>query len=596
MKVEEIPAELLRVLRGYGISETGFQPVNCALSAGIPEAVVQEFLERIQQAGWVAFQDENYTWYLTEEGRQALAWKPTPAMAAPTSSRAGTKYQVFISSTFDDLRDERERLIWELQKGGKFIPAGMEMFPTRSERGWEIIQNTIDQSDYYVLVVGGKYGSVDGDLSWTEREYEYALSKGVPVFHFIRDPDSIQGVKNVEQDSTKKTKLDAFKERLKVHLGTQEPWTNADNLVTKVLQALDYELTHEPPRPGWVRGGATQAVLDLEQENERLKAEVTSLRQERRVPSESDSAPPLVDEVVTAIEDDLSKKGMLLKRYLEGLLATLDQLNPPHLHQGKPPDEVLLEALETTLEPLSEYSRVCRVVSEMDAKELTPHFVAFFENLLWVEKRWQVAGFNSQISKDYFSFLAHETFVMFIATLLEDQRFAWLGDVFSLTIHNRRSSNPDGTYTQIHGHAKLLNERADRLDLGRHRVLQAELLRDRHTSGPLSDVCPFERFLDADLLAFFHSILSPPETPYSNNNNYRMWMSWSTRLAAEHVPEFLTRSRSKGFADKIRVALGLQSADEFKDRWAERHESLGKRWDAWAEFREYRSIAIAENP
>src|SRR5262245_10959443 len=94
-------------------------------------------------------------------------------------------YQVFISSTFRDLKDEREAVGDALSKAG-FIVAGMELFPATDLKQLEYIERVIVRSDYYVVIVGARYGSTSDDgKSFTEREYEYALEKGVPVLAFI---------------------------------------------------------------------------------------------------------------------------------------------------------------------------------------------------------------------------------------------------------------------------------------------------------------------------------------------------------------------------------------------------------------------------
>lgn len=66
---------------------------------------------------------------------------------------------MFLSSTFADLEDERKEVMSALQRAGYFV-AGMELFPSDDDESWEVIKRVIDQSDYYVLVVGGKYGSI----------------------------------------------------------------------------------------------------------------------------------------------------------------------------------------------------------------------------------------------------------------------------------------------------------------------------------------------------------------------------------------------------------------------------------------------------
>ena len=88
--------------------------------------------------------------------------------------RQRPKYQIFISSTYGDLRQEREAVTWAVLSA-RHIPAGMENFTATDDRGWETITSVIERSDYYVLIVAGRYGSVDTDgVSWTEKEYDYA--------------------------------------------------------------------------------------------------------------------------------------------------------------------------------------------------------------------------------------------------------------------------------------------------------------------------------------------------------------------------------------------------------------------------------------
>ena len=102
-------------------------------------------------------------------------------------------YQVFVSSTYEDLKDERRRVSDTLAKAGH-IPVGMESFPAVDERQWEYIKRIIGRSDYYVVIVGGRYGRLAVDqLSYTEKEYEYAVELGIPVLAFLHaDPDKIE--------------------------------------------------------------------------------------------------------------------------------------------------------------------------------------------------------------------------------------------------------------------------------------------------------------------------------------------------------------------------------------------------------------------
>lgn len=102
------------------------------------------------------------------------------------------RYQIFVSSTFRDLRRERQAVLDAILELGHF-PAGMEVFPAANATPWTLIDAIISESDYYVLIVGGIYGNTDeAGLSYTEREYDLACEKGIPILAFLhKDPDAI---------------------------------------------------------------------------------------------------------------------------------------------------------------------------------------------------------------------------------------------------------------------------------------------------------------------------------------------------------------------------------------------------------------------
>lgn len=201
------------------------------------------------------------------------------------------KYQIFISSTYDDLKKER-RKVQDTILSMYHFPIGMEMFSAADEEQWEIIQETIDSSDYYVLIIGHRYGSVieTGEyagISYTEKEFRYALEQGIPVLAFLID-DSVPVTKDrVEQDTDKIKKLEEFKEMVKTGR-TVQWWTSIEDLANKVMNSLNKQIGRGK-RVGWVRADGikleeTQAELvemskkirKLEKENEELRKQITT--------------------------------------------------------------------------------------------------------------------------------------------------------------------------------------------------------------------------------------------------------------------------------------------------------------------------------
>lgn len=185
------------------------------------------------------------------------------------------RYQVFVSSTYEDLRVERQQIIQALLELD-CIPAGMELFPASDFDQWNLIKEVIDDSDYYIVVIGGRYGSPTSDgLSYTEREFDYALQAGKPVLAFLhKSPGEIKSTK-AEKTPEGKEKLKRFRE--KVQTGRVcKYWTTPEELGGQVSRALIKSFKQQPAE-GWVRGRHA-AGTNLLKELESLRGENQSLR------------------------------------------------------------------------------------------------------------------------------------------------------------------------------------------------------------------------------------------------------------------------------------------------------------------------------
>src|SRR5882672_805729 len=124
------------------------------------------------------------------------------------------RYQVFVSSTYDDLREGRQEVMHALLELD-CMPAGMELFPASNDDQRTLIYSVIDECDYYIVIVAGRYGSIGPDgMGYTEMEYRYAVEKGKPVIAFLhRDPQSLPA-KLTEQNEEGRQKLQQFRELL----------------------------------------------------------------------------------------------------------------------------------------------------------------------------------------------------------------------------------------------------------------------------------------------------------------------------------------------------------------------------------------------
>jgi len=162
------------------------------------------------------------------------------------------KYQVFVSSTYTDLIEERKKVIDILLSTSKCIPVGMELFHAEDDEQFNVIKRIIDMCDYYILIIGSRYGTINTntDLSFTEMEYNYAVSKGIPVLVFALD-ESVLIKPEFMENKHCSAKLTLFRERA-MRNRLAAIWSDTVTLGEKVAISI-LNAIQEYDRPGWVR-------------------------------------------------------------------------------------------------------------------------------------------------------------------------------------------------------------------------------------------------------------------------------------------------------------------------------------------------------
>lgn len=187
------------------------------------------------------------------------------------------RYQVFVSSTYTDLLKERQEVMQALLELD-CIPAGMELFPAADEDQWTLIKRVIDDCDYYIVILAGRYGSLGSDgKSFTQMEYEYAIFQRKPVIAFLhKDPGKLPA-ENTERNPEREKRLNDFRRLVK-----KKPvryWTTPEHLGSVVSRSL-IKLIKEKPATGWVKADsvasqeATQEILDLKRQVEEMQHEL----------------------------------------------------------------------------------------------------------------------------------------------------------------------------------------------------------------------------------------------------------------------------------------------------------------------------------
>lgn len=190
------------------------------------------------------------------------------------------RYQVFISATYLDLREERGVLLQALPTLS-CLPTTVEAH-AQSLSTMVNIRRRIDESDYYILLVGSRYGSLmPSGVSYTHMEYVYAATKQKPMIVLMHEAPEIRAVELQEQQIEGKLKFSDFRKvLLREQANNIVYWRDATDLAMVLRNAIP-TLVRKHSAAGWVRVGQSSASAELEKQCVALKKRVQELEQER---------------------------------------------------------------------------------------------------------------------------------------------------------------------------------------------------------------------------------------------------------------------------------------------------------------------------
>ena len=202
------------------------------------------------------------------------------------------RLQVFVSSTFSDLIHERQAAVEAILTAGH-IPAGMELFTSGDESQMDVIKQWIDESDIFLLILGGRYGSVEKKTrkSYIQLEYEYAISENKPLFACVITDTAIDNRVREHGRSTLETdnpqKLKQF--RANVLSRMVRFWEDTKDIKITISETLSH-FARRDDLAGWIRateGANMPALADeiarLSKENAQLRSQVAAQTSEPRM-------------------------------------------------------------------------------------------------------------------------------------------------------------------------------------------------------------------------------------------------------------------------------------------------------------------------
>ena len=140
--------------------------------------------------------------------------------------------KVFVSSTYVDLKEHRQRVIAQLRRAGYHVDP-MEDWTSDADEPTRFCLDRLYDCQACVLLVGLRRGFIPmgQERSITQMEYYHALDQGIDVLPFLLD-DRVSGWPDQHDDRMKDPQLKEWREYIGLHHGVE--WFTADPVLVDV--------------------------------------------------------------------------------------------------------------------------------------------------------------------------------------------------------------------------------------------------------------------------------------------------------------------------------------------------------------------------
>lgn len=330
-------------------------------------------------------------------------------------------------------------------------------------------------------------------------------------------------------------------------------------------------MTYHTPEQSDNRGEARKRLESM------LVEALRSILQGQSRPSPGEIIQPQTPAHVAreAVEAGMSGHVERVRQYMESLGEQVATLTPKRDDEDQGLwDEQLVAAIHATEEMALEFTLLANSIVAHNADDAAHALHDGFSHLLELYRN--PLGFSGTFYPSDFDlprFVGHELFATLCALLVRSARWELLADLLESDLYvkdTERGVPGMVSFTALSDFVRLLQQRNQRLRLGR-RLLHADLLNERHTGGmPLALALPMEQFAAGDYFLYLRGQLQPEQAPADVQ-----WRPWSV-VYLQHPPRFLVESTQARVARQICRPLGVPDIDSLRARLRERAYALGR--------------------
>ncbi len=315
-------------------------------------------------------------------------------------------------------------------------------------------------------------------------------------------------------------------------------------------------------------GRKLEALLaELDRTPPTTSSSIYGKSQRARTPSSVEPPPPpsLNSVILEAREAVLNSRPDVASRirdYMAFLTNKIDAIAPDFSERDNL-DELLVQAIDKSTVLVIEFSQIAKIIAEVNSYDAALALYKGFEDIL--NKYDLPVGFSGHYGPtdfDFYKFIGHELFVSFVSFLLRERRWEVITAILDEDIYVRNRPNfRIVSFDYISDYVELIGYKSKYVGL-KSIIGHAEILNKRHTTGNLSEVLPFNEFVDTDFFLFLRS---------------EDWWPWSTFYLRRDIPRFLLESTRERYAANLLHPLAVEDIQSLRKRVIERMET----WKSW---------------
>jgi hypothetical protein len=277
----------------------------------------------------------------------------------------------------------------------------------------------------------------------------------------------------------------------------------------------------------------------------------------RLLKATADAAVPLAfDEAMASVSHGRRDETRAVKTYCDWLISQFKGLDN-HSEEGES-DDLLVAAIERTIPLMKGFSDICDTIAASGSDQALETLRGFFEALLALHDLPAdfAGGSYYQTDFDFFKFVSNEAFLICTAAVLRARRWTLLDALVGRQYFAAgRNGGKLVGFARFTNHLEMLDKiRTHRLATGgtRRISIHADILKERHSKGPLSTIVNWQSLREADLLLFLRSYLQ-------TDDRFDYWFPRTSVYLSQFESRLLLESQTAHGADSLRSALGAST-------------------------------------